>query len=37
MVYILMYILIFIPFQILFTYRLLENIEYNFLCYTVDP
>ena len=31
-----MHILIFITFQILFTYSLLENIEYNSLCYTVD-
>ena len=26
-----------IPFQILFPYRLLQNIEYSSLCYRVDP
>ena len=26
-----------IPFQILFPYRLLQNTEYSFLCYTVGP
>ena len=28
---------IYILFQILFPYKLLYNIEYNFLCYAVDP
>ena len=26
-----------IPFQIFFPYRLLQNIEYSSLCYTVGP
>ena len=32
-----MYIIIYILFQILFSYSLLQNIEYSSLCYTVDP
>ena len=28
---------VFISFQILFPYSLLQNIEYSFLCYTVGP
>ena len=28
---------IYIPFQILFPYRLLQDIEYSSLCYTVGP
>ena len=31
------YIYIYILFQILFSYRLLQNIEYSSLCYTVGP
>ena len=31
------YSLIYILFQILFPYRLLQNIEYSSLCYTVGP
>ena len=26
-----------VPFQILFPFRLLQNIEYTFLCYTIGP
>jgi len=31
------YIYIYIHFQILFLYKLLQNIEYSSLCYTIDP
>ena len=36
-IYIYIYIYICILFQILFPYRLLQNIEYSLLCYTVGP
>ena len=32
-----LYIHIYLFFQIIFPYRLLKNIEYNYLCYTVGP
>ena len=32
-----MYMYIYILFQILFPYRLLQNIECSSMCYTVDP
>ena len=31
------YIFMYIPFQIVFPYRLLQHIEYSSLCYTVGP
>ena len=32
-----MYVCVCILFQILFHYRLFQDIEYSFLCYTVGP
>ena len=36
-IYIYIFRYIYILFQILFPYRLLQNIEYSYLCYTVGP
>ena len=36
-IYMCVYICIYILFQIIFHYRLLKDIEYSSLCYTVGP
>ena len=35
--YMYVYMYVCILFQILFHYRLLQDIEYSYLCYTVEP
>ena len=36
-IYISIYMYIYVPFQILSPFRLLQDIEYTFLCYTIGP